>query len=194
MAYLTFLLDLLCDYRYIGLLFLSVHKDPFENIYCVISGYKDFTLLPPTNRPWIPYERFPAASYKETHPGHFEIIPKCTETNIAVSALLNELSDSAESSDADDDDCLLGSQSNLVPWICIDPLRPDLERYPLYRNANPIVVRVEAGDLLYLPSLWFHHVQQSHACIAVNYWYDMQFDIKYAYFNFLESLSKSVAS
>lgn len=40
--------------------------------------------------------------------------------------------------------------------------------------------------------MWFHHVRQSPNdngyTIAINYWYDMQFDIKYAYFNFLQSL------
>lgn len=40
--------------------------------------------------------------------------------------------------------------------------------------------------------MWFHHVRQSPddggLTIAVNYWYDMQFDIKYAYFNFLQSI------
>ncbi|RVW68143.1 hypothetical protein CK203_064036 [Vitis vinifera] len=43
------------------------------------------------------------------------------------------------------------------------------------------------------PSMWFHHVKQtpdsSGRTIAINYWYDMQFDIKYAYFNFLQSIS-----
>ena len=36
-------------------------------------------------------------------------------------------------------------------------------------------MRVKAGDVLYLPSLWFHHLEQSHGCIAVNFWYDMDF-------------------
>ena len=42
--------------------------------------------------------------------------------------------------------------------------------------------------MLYLPSLWFHHVQQSHGCIAVNYWYDMKYDLKFNYYQFVESL------
>lgn len=64
--------------------------------------------------------------------------------------------------------------------------------------------------MLYLPSLWFHHVQQSHGCVAgrseprtrpprpphhsqpsvlaVNFWYDMEYDIRYNYFQLLESL------
>ncbi|OIT02329.1 hypothetical protein A4A49_21434 [Nicotiana attenuata] len=44
--------------------------------------------------------------------------------------------------------------------------------------------------------MWFHHVRQSPdsrgLTIAVNYWYDMRFDIKYAYFNFLQSLPHSM--
>ena len=55
-----------------------------------------------------------------------------------------------------------------VPWIPIDPLKPDLEKYPEYAKAKPITVRVREGETLYLPSLWYHHVQQSHGCIAGN--------------------------
>lgn len=33
----------------------SVHKDHYENLYCVVSGEKHFILLPPTDRPFIPY-------------------------------------------------------------------------------------------------------------------------------------------
>lgn len=53
-----------------------------------------------------------------------------------------------------------------VPWIAIDPLSPDLVRYPEYAHCQPVEVTVHAGQTLYLPSLWFHHVQQSHGCIA----------------------------
>ncbi|KAM4724631.1 bifunctional peptidase and (3S)-lysyl hydroxylase JMJD7 isoform 3-T3 [Anableps anableps] len=111
--------------------------------------------------------------------------------------------------------------SHKVPWIPLDPLDPDLERFPQYRLAQPLWCTVKAGEMLYLPSLWFHHVQQSHGCIAafqglmprsilphrritmlhsgngvfvvmcsVNFWYDMDYDIKYNYFQLLESLSE----
>lgn len=32
-----------------------VHKDHYENLYCVISGEKHFLLHPPSDRPFIPY-------------------------------------------------------------------------------------------------------------------------------------------
>lgn len=75
-----------------------------------------------------------------------------------------------------------------VPWISVDPLKPDFSRFPLFSRATPIKVRVNAGDLLYLPSLWFHHLRQSHGCIAVNFWYDMDYDCKYTYLSFVQKV------
>lgn len=34
---------------------LAVHKDHYENLYCVVSGEKRFLLHPPSDRPFIPY-------------------------------------------------------------------------------------------------------------------------------------------
>ncbi|KAM0727200.1 Bifunctional peptidase and (3S)-lysyl hydroxylase Jmjd7 [Formica fusca] len=146
----------------------SMHKDPYENIYCVVSGEKNFILHPPTDLPWIPYRNYPSAVYKEYESGKWIIEP-----------IVNEISDSEQI-----------ANSTLTPWICIDPLNPDYKKYPEYRNAHTLKIMLKAGDVLYLPSLWFHHVTQSHACISINYWYDMEFDIKYAYFKTLETLCK----
>ncbi|XP_050692234.1 bifunctional peptidase and (3S)-lysyl hydroxylase Jmjd7-like [Eriocheir sinensis] len=134
----------------------SMHKDHYENIYCVISGYKDFILLPPSDAPWVPYRLYPPAAYRETHPGTFTIEPTHGEE---------------------------------VPWVCIDPVTPDLATYPQYGHASPVHCRVHAGEALYLPSLWYHHVRQSHGCLAVNFWYDMEYDVKYNYHKLLQSLS-----
>jgi hypothetical protein len=50
---------------------------------------------------------------------------------------------------------------------------------------------VQAGDVLYLPSLWYHQVAQigddEGKVIAVNMWYDMDFDSKYCYYMFLRA-------
>nr|CAD7400551.1 unnamed protein product [Timema cristinae] len=145
----------------------SMHKDPYENIYCVVSGYKDFILLPPTDRPWIPYKSFPVASYKEVAPGHFEIVPRSDKGSASRQTGTPQHPHQLQTA-ADEDELFV--HRRLV--------------------SHPVTVRVEAGDALYLPSLWYHHVRQSHACIAVNYWYDMQYDIKYAYSQLLEALVK----
>jgi hypothetical protein len=33
--------------------------------------------------------------------------------------------------------------------------------------------------------MWYHHVRQQGLTIAVNYWYEMMFDVKYAYQQFM---------
>lgn len=60
--------------------------------------------------------------------------------------------------------------------------------YPQFAKANVYTVTVKKGEVLYLPSLWYHHVQQTQGCIAVNYWYDMKYDIKYNYYQFVTKL------
>ena len=84
------------------------------------------------------------------------------------------------------------SVSPKLPWIVVDPLNPDLKEFPGYKNAHPMKLRLNAGDVLYLPSLWFHHLQQSHSCIAVNFWYDMEFDSKFNYFNFVKDVTNVI--
>ncbi|KAI8361827.1 jmjC domain-containing protein 7 [Choanephora cucurbitarum] len=64
-----------------------------------------------------------------------------------------------------------------TPWIPVDPLNPDFDRFPRFRHARPITVTVKEGEMLYLPALWFHQVLQKgeEGVIAINYWYDMDY-------------------
>ncbi|KAJ7403164.1 JmjC domain-containing protein 7 [Pitangus sulphuratus] len=57
-----------------------------------------------------------------------------------------------------------------VPWIPLDPLNPNLELYPEYAQAQPLQCTVK----------------------AVNYWYDMEYDLKYSYYQLLDGLTKAV--
>merc|ERR1712002_1170923 len=52
----------------------SMHKDHYENLYCVISGEKNFILLPPTDRPFIPYGVYQPAIYRQQDDGEFEVV------------------------------------------------------------------------------------------------------------------------
>ncbi|KAG5145152.1 hypothetical protein AAZX31_11G087800 [Glycine max] len=146
----------------------SFHKDHYENLYAVVTGEKHFLLLPPTDVHRLYIRDYPAATY-------------------------------SYSSDTGEFDLELEKPTRYVPWCSVDPY-PSLEtmdnemtKFPLYFNGpRPFECTVKAGEVLYLPSMWFHHVRQGvddgGLTIAVNYWYDMQFDIKYAYFNFLQSI------
>jgi hypothetical protein len=51
-----------------------------------------------------------------------------------------------------------------------DPEAPDFEAMPLAREAVGIECEVEAGDLLYLPAGWFHHVRSLTLSLSANRW------------------------
>nr|XP_025951375.1 jmjC domain-containing protein 7 isoform X2 [Dromaius novaehollandiae] len=116
----------------------SLHKDHYENLYCVISGEKHFLLHPPSDRPFIPYELYQPATYRVSEGGSFEIVDEKTVDK--------------------------------VPWIPLDPLNPNLEQYPGYAQAKPLQCTVK----------------------AVNYWYDMEYDLKYSYYQLLDCLTNAV--
>lgn len=147
------------------------HKDHYENLYVVVTGDKHFLLLPPTDVHRMYILDYPAANYhysKDT--GEFKL----------------EVEDPIR----------------YVPWCSVNPYpspetkKKDMARFPLYfEGPKPFECTVKAGEILYLPSMWFHHVRQTPnsrgLTVAVNYWYDMRFDVKYACFNFLQSIACS---
>lgn len=53
----------------------SMHKDPYENIYCVISGFKDFILIPPIDVHLVPRQTYQSAIFESDDNGEFHIKP-----------------------------------------------------------------------------------------------------------------------
>lgn len=49
--------------------------------------------------------------------------------------------------------------------------QPDLQRFPKFAKARSIEATVEAGEMLFLPSLWWHQVYSTEMGIAVNFWW-----------------------
>ena len=57
----------------------------------------------------------------------------------------------------------------------VDPLDPDLERYPRFQRAHDQAsfADLEPGDAIYIPTLWWHHVQaKAPVNVLMNYWHD----------------------
>jgi len=50
---------------------------------------------------------------------------------------------------------------------------PDDEAFPALREARGLQVRLERGDMLFLPSLWWHEVRTEAPSLAVNWWWGM---------------------
>ena len=60
------------------------------------------------------------------------------------------------------------------PISLVDFVRPDLERFPRFAEAmdHALVAEMEAGDALFIPSMWWHHVEALEAFnVLVNYWW-----------------------
>ncbi|TKC90316.1 cupin-like domain-containing protein [Trinickia terrae] len=53
----------------------------------------------------------------------------------------------------------------------VDVDRPDLERYPDFARASPMRFTMEAGELLFLPAFWWHHVSAPGVAVSVNFWW-----------------------
>lgn len=178
----------------------SLHKDPYENIYLVIRGSKTFTLLPPTEFYSLHEKLFTHAQYVYT--------PSFTTSPSTSSAPPTSSSSSSSFS-------ISKTKPELkIPWIPVDPTSPNLDRYPRFQYAKPITITLEAGDMLYLPSLWFHRVSQKsgsrlgeeeeeegqekggggkkevEAAIAVNWWFDM--DMQGAHWSLNQFIRRSV--
>jgi histone arginine demethylase JMJD6 len=51
----------------------------------------------------------------------------------------------------------------------IDLDRPDPERFPLFQHATAFECDLEPGELLFIPSGWWHHVVAIEKSITVNY-------------------------
>ncbi|KAL3150254.1 hypothetical protein ABBQ32_000107 [Trebouxia sp. C0010 RCD-2024] len=150
----------------------SFHKDHYENIYAVVTGEKTFTLLPPCDAYRMHLAQYPIAMCCDTPQG-LQVVPSSDSEQLLWSPI----------EDLASHDCSEEYKQQYSAYF--DPLLP-----------KPFRVTVRAGEVLYLPSLWWHQVEQTagigNMVIAVNYWYDMQFDCKYAYFQLVESLARSI--
>jgi hypothetical protein len=50
----------------------------------------------------------------------------------------------------------------------IDPLAPDLQRFPRFANTHPYQFTVGPGETLFIPMGWWHHVQALELSVSVS--------------------------
>ncbi len=148
-----------------------MHKDHYENIFCVASGQKIFTICPPADAIFIKENLFPTGVFRRDENNGWTVDVQIVNGDEDV--------DKVRWIEADIERIMEGQSSqSRIEYLA---------KFPLLEHAHPIQVHVEAGDMLYLPALWYHSVTQSCETVAVNYWYDMRFDSPHwCYFNFLQ--------
>ena len=105
---------------------IAPHFDNNDNIACVVSGRRRFTVFPPEQ-----------------------------VSNLYIGPLLKT--------------------PGGTPISTVDVRKPDLERFPRYREALESAQEavLEPGDAVYIPILWWHGVESLDALnILVNYWWN----------------------
>lgn len=181
----------------------SFHRDHYENLYVVIAGSKTFTLLPPTDAWQMHVQEFPVAQYQRRKE-RLELVPTEPVQTVRWSAVEYVLDPDTRQEGLRP---VPGCEPVLQHTCTAKPVR--LDRVAQHDDnstackdvnaeddskstAKPFRVTVHPGEVLYLPSMWYHQVEQTPDAegrnISVNYWYDMSFDIKYAYAKFVEQL------
>ena len=85
---------------------------------------------------------------------HFTLFPPAQVANLYVGPLENTISGQ--------------------PVSMVDPLAPDLERFPRYALAVETArsAVLAPGDAIYVPTMWWHHVRSTERLnLLVNYWW-----------------------
>lgn len=170
----------------------AMHKDHYENLFYVLSGEKVFSLCPPADAPFL-FERKVISGRFQAQNNKVGVVVVDDDN---VSASWSVVLDRESTNTADNDNATESKSSySTVHWIAADPFRNDTEHneFSLLQYAHPIPdVRVRKGELLYLPSLWFHRVTQTRETVGINYWYDMNFASPlWCYFHLLQQMQST---
>jgi len=157
----------------------SMHKDHYENMFCVAHGEKVFTLCPPADALFLKETMLPSGTFrKDEGNAGWTVDREMVEQDGNISDQMVRWIES--------------DVERLLPPTCEEDRQAYIEKHPLLQYVHPIRIHVKAGDMLYLPSLWYHRVTQTCETVAVNYWYDMRFDSpSWSYFNFLQHIQYS---
>lgn len=153
----------------------SALSDPYENLYTVVRGVKHFTLFPPTEG-WC----------LQGNP-RMKTCSRLIQTNLSERTYPHATY-TRESPDSPLR--ITPTSSPPVRWSSVqDPTDP----LSLPPEASPLHVSLEAGDTLYLPAGWWHHVRQTGLTIALNWWYDVEIrGMNWVWLNFLRGESEDL--
>ena len=130
-------------------------------MYCVVKGRKHFTLLPPSDVAFLYEGEYQSARYVH---GSTAMSPSSTGKLLQYKRHPSWLIE-------------MEPETSTTPWIPVEPLEPDYEKYPLSSHLAPIECVIEPGEMLYLPALWYHRATQLCETVSVNYWYTILFKI-----------------
>lgn len=145
----------------------SIHKDFYENFYCVITGEKSFHLFPPSDIAFMNEEKYKTKRYNYKKTDENRNNKRIKQSDIDI------ISDDSEEE---------------VSWIANDPTQLSSSSY--FKDCHPITLTLKKGETLYLPAMWYHRVSQLQPTIAVNFWYEQRFDHRFVHYQLARKLSQ----
>ncbi|CAG4941480.1 unnamed protein product [Parnassius apollo] len=54
----------------------------------------------------------------------------------------------------------------------VDPRKPNLEKYPKYKEATPYYCTLNPGQMLFIPPKWWHCVESLSVSFSVSFWWE----------------------
>ena len=60
-------------------------------------------------------------------------------------------------------------QQKFVYYGEVDAFNPDLEKFPLYANVKPVEFILNPGEIIYIPSMWWHQAENLDSTIALGF-------------------------
>ena len=138
----------------------TMHQDWYENLYWVVRGTKTFTLIPPWEAPYLKKRRCRSVAYEyvkedekdensEKDAGKRKAAPRYTlQPTLFV-----------------DEGNVCNGDDGLTEWISTDfiddPAPTGARDEDTRHQCHPATASVHSGEVLYLPAMWFHGVEQS---------------------------------
>ena len=118
----------------------ALHKDNYENLYCVISGTKTFVLISPLEVACVRERTLPSATYKR------------------VCVCVDKGEEEEEGGEGNQKKKFIivpdDPPAKVHGWPTLDPDDPHKRQSPFWKHCRPLRVDVGPGEMLYLPALW----------------------------------------
>jgi lysine-specific demethylase 8 len=61
--------------------------------------------------------------------------------------------------------------ARMLHFSPVDVEKPDLQRFPRFERATPLECTLEPGEILHIPSGWWHFVRSLEPALSLNFWW-----------------------